>query len=455
MITLNDVKTQIEDANALGRANLTEKGVTVEKTATTYEIMGKIADIVDGDSDSTIDYIESTGEQYIDTGIVIKENYRVIIDFQLTKEYSAVMFGVVDNGMWNVSFQANILNGAFDEAYGFKFSQKTLLERTVAYGHAGRNYINTAYLFGRNWEGNIGCVSMKLFNFTITNEKGEIIQWLIPAIDREGVVCLYDKVTKTFFYNQGTGEFTGNVSEIIELKEEQEKTINITENGTTEVVPDEGKVLSKVTVNVEVQGGTEEIEQLIDESGVLEDTGGSVSEKVEELVKRVSNSYKITSISCEANQNITEFEYDCKGILGLTKAFYNCNKLNTIILSNTEKVLGWGGTFAGSHNITTIETLDMSSADKDVIGNRNYNWIYAPNLKNLKIVPLTIKNSITFVWCSNLTAESIQSIAYGLAYVTTAQTLTLNKVFEDDFEKLPAELRDLITNQKGWTLGFA
>ena len=38
-------------------------------------------------------------------------------------------------------------------------------------------------------------------------------------------------------------------------KEEQEKTIDITENGTTEVTPDSGKVLSKVTVNVEVESG--------------------------------------------------------------------------------------------------------------------------------------------------------------------------------------------------------
>lgn len=38
-------------------------------------------------------------------------------------------------------------------------------------------------------------------------------------------------------------------------KPEQEKTISITENGTTEVTPDEGKVLSKVTVNVDVESG--------------------------------------------------------------------------------------------------------------------------------------------------------------------------------------------------------
>lgn len=38
-------------------------------------------------------------------------------------------------------------------------------------------------------------------------------------------------------------------------KPEQEKTIEITENGTTEVTPDEGKVLSKVTVTTNVESG--------------------------------------------------------------------------------------------------------------------------------------------------------------------------------------------------------
>lgn len=43
-------------------------------------------------------------------------------------------------------------------------------------------------------------------------------------------------------------------------KDEQEKVVDITENGTTEVTPDEGMVLNKVTVNTAIEsgGGTEE-----------------------------------------------------------------------------------------------------------------------------------------------------------------------------------------------------
>ena len=48
MASVQDLKTQIENVNALGRTNLAEKGVELSETATTYEIMSKIAEIVSG-----------------------------------------------------------------------------------------------------------------------------------------------------------------------------------------------------------------------------------------------------------------------------------------------------------------------------------------------------------------------------------------------------------------------
>lgn len=47
-------------------------------------------------------------------------------------------------------------------------------------------------------------------------------------------------------------EMAQAVRDISTSKEEQEKTINVTENGVTEILPDEGKTLSKVNVEVDV-----------------------------------------------------------------------------------------------------------------------------------------------------------------------------------------------------------
>jgi hypothetical protein len=71
MASLKKLKTQIENANALGIANLTEKGVNLPETATTYEIMKGIAEVSSGggriyrnivyNEDDTIDLIEKDG----------------------------------------------------------------------------------------------------------------------------------------------------------------------------------------------------------------------------------------------------------------------------------------------------------------------------------------------------------------------------------------------------------
>ncbi len=54
---LNQLKAQIEDANALGVTNLAEKGVVVAENATTYEIMQGIAEIsTSGGGGDTTDY---------------------------------------------------------------------------------------------------------------------------------------------------------------------------------------------------------------------------------------------------------------------------------------------------------------------------------------------------------------------------------------------------------------
>ena len=53
MATIQQLKTQIQNANALGRTNLSEKGVKLPDTATTYNIMQAIAEIVSGGGSGT------------------------------------------------------------------------------------------------------------------------------------------------------------------------------------------------------------------------------------------------------------------------------------------------------------------------------------------------------------------------------------------------------------------
>lgn len=67
----------------------------------------------------------------------------------------------------------------------------------------------------------------------------------------EKLNTIADNTVKVYNAGHDVGYEKGK-AEAVPAKEEQEKTIEITENGTTEVLPDENKTLSKVTVEVNV-----------------------------------------------------------------------------------------------------------------------------------------------------------------------------------------------------------
>lgn len=76
----------------------------------------------------------------------------------------------------------------------------------------------------------------------------------------EKQITIAQNVPKVF-----TAGYEKGKAEVIPAKEEQEKKVTINKNGTTEVLPDEGKTLSKVSVEVDVPtvGGDYTNEQIM------------------------------------------------------------------------------------------------------------------------------------------------------------------------------------------------
>lgn len=204
-----------------------------------------------------------------------------------------------------------------------------------------------------------------------------------------------------------------------------------------------GLILGMVSGGVvEVEDTTEldSLEDLIDQSGVLDSTEGSVEEKVEQLIYKTNLMNNTTALAF-AGSKIKEITYDCSTVKNLANAFQVCNDLTEIHLSNTNKVESWNYAFA-SRYIETIDILDFSGATAI-----NYQTLgQCPALVNLKFVPNTLKKSLHLGASLLLSAESIQSIIDGLATVETAQTLTLHKdiVLTDE--------QKATINAKGWTL---
>ena len=122
-------------------------------------------------------------------------------------------------------------------------------------------------------------------------------------------------------------------------KEEQEKSITITENGTTEVTPDEGKTLSKVTVETNVAGSGEIGKPYLDTS------------QITDFSRFCYNNARVNTIDKLDTSNGTNFE----------SMFNYCKNLTTIPQFDTSKGKNFIGMFQYCSELTTMPQLDTSN----------------------------------------------------------------------------------------------
>lgn len=156
-----------------------------------------------------IEYIQSSGTQYIDTRILGTDIKNVKIDFQFTSTQSteeqevAALFSGSDKLQigWNAS--------SFISTGGATYSQTTYSARTIANATPIGSPAVTLYLFAQH-EGNTAKhnSSVKIYSCVITTTSG-IIYDFIPIKTTTNIYGLWDKVNKVLYKNAGTGTFTG------------------------------------------------------------------------------------------------------------------------------------------------------------------------------------------------------------------------------------------------------
>ena len=205
------------------------------------------------------------------------------------------------------------------------------------------------------------------------------------------------------------------------------------------------EIIEQIRTALDSKAGSNaaEIGALIDQSGVLDSTEGTVEEKVEFLINQAELLKEARAVKFEGSKNITKAYLDCANLTSLQSAFQSCSKLKEVYVKNTQKINAWTHAFSSQY-IVTLETLDFSGTTS--LPN---NWCGSDYLENIKIVPNTLKVSIYF--CSReLTVESIQNIIDGLVDLTgaTAQTLTIHA---DSKARITDEQKIAISN-KNWNL---
>ena len=177
---------------------------------------------------TALEYIQSSGTQYIDTGRKLTQDSDITIDFRIVGEINrnAGIFGSRESASKNnlALFQItspNTFNGDFSEYLNHRFTTASSLERTKIRMNKAGVWVNdilkkswsdvadfetptNGLIFDvgtNNWSGNKAV--MRLYGYT----DGDA-QRLVPCLDANGVPCLYDLIGKTALYNQGAGSFT-------------------------------------------------------------------------------------------------------------------------------------------------------------------------------------------------------------------------------------------------------
>ena len=179
------------------------------------------------DGYTALEYIQSSGTQYIDTGRKLTQDSDITIDFRIVGEINrdAGIFGSRESALKNnlTLFQNKnpiVFSGDFSEYQKHRFSVASSLERTKIRMNKAGVWVNdilkkswsdvadfetptNGLIFdvgNNNWTNNKAV--MRLYSYT----DGDA-QRLVPCLDANGVPCLYDLIGKTALYNQGAGSF--------------------------------------------------------------------------------------------------------------------------------------------------------------------------------------------------------------------------------------------------------
>lgn len=175
---------------------------------------------------TALEYIQSSGTQYIDTGRKLTQNSDITIDFMIvgTKNRYAGILGSrqsADENNLTLSQDWDSFYGNFSEYTKHKFTTALSLERTKIRMSKAGVWVNDILI--KSWSDvanfktptnglifNIGNDNwtgykaiMRLYSYKDGNA-----QQLIPCLDTDGVPCMYDLIRRQTLYNQGTGSFT-------------------------------------------------------------------------------------------------------------------------------------------------------------------------------------------------------------------------------------------------------
>ena len=177
-----------------------------------------------------LEYIESTGTQYIDSEFVPTSNTKVVFKFSEKGSTNGVWFGAYPNtGEWEIRSFGLYQNHVPSQQFWMHYCSNTssslsqiIYESVITLSKDGL-YMNdtklcstnnntftsdnTMYIFsGHGNSTNNQPMAGRIHYFKIW-ESDILVRDFRPALDENEVPCFFDEVSQTYFYNIGEGDF--------------------------------------------------------------------------------------------------------------------------------------------------------------------------------------------------------------------------------------------------------
>lgn len=174
-----------------------------------------------------IEYIQTSGSQYIDTGYKPNNNTRVVMDVQPLKSGTFPVFGarrvmtqdsyvlwLYDSSRFRTDFGSQELYVNVSNVLSRVLIDKNKRVCSIGSTKATNNAYTfqtpcNLFLLGQNTNGEVDNrkLSAKLYSCQIY-DNDVLVRDYAPALDPERTPCLYDKVSEQYYYNSGSGSFT-------------------------------------------------------------------------------------------------------------------------------------------------------------------------------------------------------------------------------------------------------
>lgn len=195
-----------------------------------------------------LEYIESTGTQFIDTGFVPNNNTRVVIDFEIISQPINVYYTIFSSRSNSYSdaycvFSQNITDApnTILDCYGTnrdialqysligrhvidKNKNNVILDNTIIYQHDYNEFnavCELRLLADNKPDGGDGHYFVgKLYSCQIY-DNDVLIRDCIPVKYKNGTICLFDKVRRKYLLNKGTGEFIAGQIKVSKAKRKE------------------------------------------------------------------------------------------------------------------------------------------------------------------------------------------------------------------------------------------